>query len=278
MNGIIFTDISDHLPIVHVCNMNNYKETPKLPQNNVNYKRTFNDKNIKSFINAMKNTSRTKILTNSNNPDDAFNEFSKLFMMAFETNFPQKIIKKHIDKEKSPWMTNCILKSVKRKNKLYKTFLKNPSRKNEKTYKRYKNKLNHIIQLSKRLYYEEQLIRYKNNSKMIWKTLNNVLNRKQKTKELPREFIMEDSSKKIIDPNEIANTFNEYFINIGPKVASKIKNTTNATFNNYMENKNTMFFDPITETELENEIRNMNPNKCPGYDGISIKTIILCAK
>jgi hypothetical protein len=57
MNGIIFTDISDHLPIVHVCNMNNYKETPKLPQNNVNYKRTFNDKNIKSFINAMKNTS-----------------------------------------------------------------------------------------------------------------------------------------------------------------------------------------------------------------------------
>ena len=177
-------------------------------------------------------------------------------------------------------MTNCILKSVKRKNKLYKTFLKNPSRKNEKTYKRYKNKLNHIIQLSKRLYYEEQLIRYKNNSKMIWKTLNNVLNRKQKTKELPREFIMEDSSKKIIDPNEIANTFNEYFINIGPKVASKIKNTTNATFNNYMENKNmnTMFFDPITETELENEIRNMNPNKCPGYDGISIKTIILCAK
>ena len=84
---------------------------------------------------------------------------------------------------------------------------------------------------------------------------------------------MEDSSKKIIDPNEIANTFNEYIINIGPKVASKIKNTTNATFNNYMENKNT-----ITETELENEIRNMNPNKCPGYDGISIKTIILCAK
>jgi hypothetical protein len=34
--------------------------------------------------------------------------------MAFETNFPQKIIKKHIDKEKSPWMTNCILKSVKK--------------------------------------------------------------------------------------------------------------------------------------------------------------------
>jgi hypothetical protein len=41
--------------------------------------------------------------------------------MAFESSFPEKVIKKYINKEKSPWMTNGILKSVKRKNKLYKT-------------------------------------------------------------------------------------------------------------------------------------------------------------
>ena len=41
--------------------------------------------------------------------------------------------------------------------------------------------------------------------------------------------------------------------------------------------QNSMFFDPITELELETEIRNMNPNKSPG-DGILTKTIILSAK
>jgi hypothetical protein len=90
-----------------------------------------------------------------------FNDFSKLFTEAYEKNFPQKIIKNYINKEKSPWMTNCILKSVRKKNKLYKTFLKSSNRKNETLYKRYKNKLNHIIQLSKKLYYEEQLLKYK---------------------------------------------------------------------------------------------------------------------
>ena len=178
--------------------------------------------------------------------------------------FPQKIIKNYINKEKSPWRTNCILKSVRKKNKLYKTFLKSSNRKNETLYKRYKNKLNHIIQLSKKLYYEEQLLKYKNISKMIWQTLNKVINRKQETNNLPSEFIMANSTNKTNDPIEIANKFNEYFINVGPKLADKIINTTNTTFNNYLDNKNkkSMFLDPITEFELETELRNMKQNKC----------------
>jgi hypothetical protein len=38
-------------------------------------------------------------------------------------------------------MTRCILKSVKNKNKLYKTLLKNPNNKNRQKYTKYKNKL-----------------------------------------------------------------------------------------------------------------------------------------
>ena len=110
--------------------------------------------------------------------------------------------------------------------------------------------------------------------------LNNILNRRAKAKELPKEFILGGTTKKISNPQEIANAFNEYFINIGPKIANKIKNTTNASFENYLMNKNraNILFDPITEIELEDEIRNMNSNKSPGYDGISAKTIKFCAK
>jgi hypothetical protein len=42
-------------------------------------------------------------------------------------------------------MTRCIAKSVKQKNKLYKKYLQYPTGKNEKIYKKYKNKLNHVI-------------------------------------------------------------------------------------------------------------------------------------
>ena len=65
-------------------------------------------------------------------------------------------------------MTRCILKSVlkksvRNKNKLYKSFRKNPNYINKQKYIKYKNKLNHIIKIAKKIYYEELLIRYKQN-------------------------------------------------------------------------------------------------------------------
>jgi hypothetical protein len=72
INGIIYTDISDHLPIVHVFNPTNYRINSNLSANNSKYKRIFNDKNNKSFINSIKNTSWENITTNLDNPNDAF--------------------------------------------------------------------------------------------------------------------------------------------------------------------------------------------------------------
>ena len=46
-----------------------------------------------------------------------------------------------------------------------------------------------------------------------------------------------------------------------------IKTQQNLT-DNY---KNSMFLDPITENELENELKNMDPIKSPGYDDLSTK-------
>ena len=38
-----------------------------------------------------------------------------------------------------------------------------------------------------------------------------------------------------------------------------------------------MFLDPITENELENELKNMDPNKSPGYDDLCTKIVQLNA-
>jgi hypothetical protein len=44
---------------------------------------------------------------------------------------------------------------------LYKAYLLNNSKTGENLYKKYKNELNHVIKASKKIYYEEQLIKYK---------------------------------------------------------------------------------------------------------------------
>ena len=87
-------------------------------------------------------------------------------------------------------MTNCILKSIKRKtNKILKNSFSNPCKKNENKYKRYKNQLNNIIKMSIKKYFEEQLIKYKHDSKLTWRTLNKIFSMKLKNKELPKTFL-----------------------------------------------------------------------------------------
>ena len=79
-------------------------------------------------------------------------------------------------------MTKCIAKSVIKKNKLYKKYLHHPTANNENKYKQYKNKLNHVIKGAKKKYYEEQLINYKGNAKLLWKTLNEIMNKQKRVK------------------------------------------------------------------------------------------------
>ena len=105
------------------------------------------------------------------------------------------------------------------------------NKKNQNSYKKYKNKLNHVIKASKKMYYQDQLIKYKHNTKMIWKTLNNILNKKKT--DLPKQFADNMSSNIIDDPIEIATKFNDYFVNLGPKLAKNINNT-NTAFDKYL--------------------------------------------
>jgi hypothetical protein len=53
------------------------------------------------------------------------------------------------------------------------------------TIKKYKIKLNHVIKTSKKAYYEKQFVKYKNDTKKTWQTINEVLNRNKTRKNLP---------------------------------------------------------------------------------------------
>ena len=86
-NGIIFSDLSDHLPIVHMCNLNTHKENSN--SSDPIYKRVINNSNIKLFTNTIKNIPWEDVLNNTN-PTETFDKFSKIYTTAYETHFPIK--------------------------------------------------------------------------------------------------------------------------------------------------------------------------------------------
>ena len=76
--------------------------------------------------------------------------------------------------------------------------------------------------------------------------------------------------KMTYDPKEIAEHFNEYFINLRPNVADKIWASLR-NFDSYLgeSNLNSIFLNvlnAVTISEVAREIDNLGANKSPGYD------------
>lgn len=123
------------------------------------------------------------------------------------------------------------------------------------------------------MHYENKFNEYKGNLKLTWKLINEIINKKKSKAEIPDSF--KENEEIISQPKEIANKFNEYFVNVGPNLADKIPEQM-INYNTYLTKryKNSLFLDAITEQEVETEINQLKVNKACGYDEISPKVVI----
>ena len=82
---------------------------------------------------------------------------------------------------KKPWISNCILVSIERKQKMFKTHYLSHDPDKIKDYKIYSNKLNKIKQIARKKYLESQFEMDKGNIKMTWKLIGTLINKKTTT-------------------------------------------------------------------------------------------------
>ena len=80
--------------------------------------------------------------------------------------------------------------------------------------------LNKLKWTCKSSYYKQQYELNKNNLKNTWKLIGTIMNRKPKRHTVPAK--LHYNRKTYTDKHDIVNQFNEYFINIGPNLASTI--------------------------------------------------------
>ena len=92
-----------------------------------------------------------------------FSRFHKIFFEIVDKHIPLRTCRrKELRRQLNPWSTNAILKSINTKNKLYFIKLKYRTIENDNKYKKYRNKLNHIIKKAKADYYKMKLESYGN--------------------------------------------------------------------------------------------------------------------
>jgi hypothetical protein len=112
--------------------------------------------------------------------------------------------------------------------------------------------------------------------KNTWKILNSILSRHSNKKEFPNHFTV--NGKKVINKDEIANKFNDFFVNIGPELASKITSQAPNPHNlPHVNLVNSFYLSPTTTEEIISIIKILKPKTSCGYDGISPKFIKSCS-
>ena len=75
--------------------------------------------------------------------------------------------------------------------------------------------------------------------KKTWSTISTILHKKGK--KITPEYIIKNGLV-IKEPESIGHNFNEYFANIGPNVAAKIKNCHGNSHKNYLRNPSLLKF------------------------------------
>jgi len=182
-----------------------------------------------------------------------------MFQGAYNDALPVQIKRYRVHSDKcKPWITSSLIKSVRKKHKLYKNYLSTRSQSSKDLYIKYKNKLTKILRAAEKKYYSDKFDSVKENIRDTWKLINNVLNDATGAGQKPSVDKIKCNESIIDDPKSIAAKFNDYFVNIGPNLARIILIIPNKSITDTLPNpnKNSMFVTPCTSNEIISIVKN----------------------
>lgn len=274
--GIIFTNLSDHLPYF-IC-IDNYANNHKC---HVKYVRTRNNtvENQNNLLQALSQTDFYSLLNQDlrSDPDLNYEIFHEHLMQLKNEFMPSKTVKfnKHRHK-KSKWITSAILNSIKYRDNLYKQLQGippqderyDPLKINLNTYNKILKK---SIREAKKLYYTEAFEKHKQDLKTTWKLISEIITKSSNKRPAFDKIIL--NGKIYTDKIDIANQFNNFFINVGPNLANKINTLGKPHYMNYLSrNVNEIFrFSLQSPDNIKKVLSSLRSKESSGFDGISVK-------
>ena len=108
------------------------------------------------------------------------------------------------------------------KHKLFHKYINNKSDFNHRQFKLYRNKLKHLIDISKKQHYCKYFAENMNTMKNTWRGIEQLITTKSKKSQTPNNITLDNKS--LTNSKDIANAFNDYFATIGSTLANSIPN------------------------------------------------------
>ena len=185
-SAIIYSDISDHLPILlKLSNISNKLDNIKAKASAS--KRLISEAKIIEFKTKLYAENWEKVHDELNNvaaPGTAFTIFNHRFSQLFSQHFPiRSVTPRNKNVPRNPWITKGLIKSCNMKSKLYRNYILRGTAEHKIKYVTYKNKLQILLTKAKKSYYDNEFKSYNGNLKLTWKLLRNLMNKNAKDNE-----------------------------------------------------------------------------------------------
>ena len=205
--------ITDHFPILLYFETRKHFKTV----HSVVERRVFSTENINTLRNEILNTNWNDLMK-SNDINELYSSFNEKLCELYERHIPvtRKTIK--IYDHVSPWMTDNVKHRIKQKQINFKLFKQGLI--SQQYYRSFCRKTENLVRRAKSDYHRRKL-RDAADSSDRWKHLKSIIGVDSQTK-VPINTVMADSGQEISNTLQIANTFNEYFANVGPITAGSI--------------------------------------------------------
>ena len=270
--GILSNEISDHQAVVVNINLTMPRSKTKFitiysnsAESKINFKNDISSKGIYDKLDKNLHA----------DPNINYNILEKEIINSMETHMQKKTVKFNRRKHKrDPWITFGILRSVNKKNQLYRTLKQTKMNleiyeTRKQRFNQYKNTLRKTIKEAKKKYFSNQFGRYEGNGKKTWQTIDNALHRKSR-KTIPDAISI--NAKLSTNKQEIANEFNKYFATI---CANNQIPTTNTSYKSYLstQTESTFNFKLIDNTTTMRYLSNLNLSHSCGHDNLSTVTL-----
>ena len=216
VSGNLLYDISDHLPNFLIVNKFSCSTfTPTI------YHRDYSNFNEENLLHDVQLIDWEDVLPVTDDVNLIFDSFHAKISEIIEIHVPlRKLSKRQVRLLAKPWITKGIRLSIRKKNNLYKQYLRSKNAYYWTNFKIYRNKIKHLLLISKKSYYNDYFTNNKSNIKETWKGIKQLITLKPTKNSFPT--MLKVGNLQLSNSQLIANAFNNYFSTVGSNLANSI--------------------------------------------------------
>ena len=209
--------------------------------------------------------------------DDVYWAHEKMVNDIVNEHIPVK--QKRQRKTKAPFMNGPLRRAINVKKALYRKFKRCNTSPNWEKFRKQRNHVTNLKRQSIRHYFAERCGGGMN-SKYFWPTIKPFLTNKGSLVDTSQQVV--ENGKLITDPKEVAETFNQFFINVVKDVGENSDvdidenhPSVNVIKQKVLEDREKFAFQKVDETKIKKYVMKIGAKKATGIDNLSPKILRL---